>query len=170
MAPVGSVLAALPCVVAATWGDGVLRGAAALGAAAGGTIAAGGAEGGTAAAGAGGAARFARGATVSAVPDLATPPCPRHAPRPAFELAPSLHVTVAAAPAVASAADGALFADPAVADLSTPPCPRHAPRPPAAVVPSLQVTVAAVAWTSPAESKPAMTSAEAMLRLFMFSS
>src|SRR5262245_26745084 len=102
--------------------------------------------------------------------DLSTPPWPRHAPRPAFDLAPSLHVTVAIAPAGSSAAVGSLFADPAVADLSTPPCPRHAPRPPVADVPSLQVTVAVAAWTSPAESTPAMNSPEATLRLFMLSS
>src|SRR5262249_60791131 len=81
------------------------------------------------------------GALGGAPPVLSTPPCPRHAPRPAFgQELPSLHVTGPPALASCSSAGAAAFgALPPV--LSTPPCPWQAPRPPMAVVPSLHRTV-----------------------------
>src|SRR5262249_36868523 len=108
---------------------------------------------------------------LSAVPALAMPPCPRQAPRPPFEVAPSLQVTVLADPSDSRPVVGALVAEPAVADLSTPPCPRQAPRPPAALVPSLQVTVAPVAARArPPENIVATNSAEVTRSIRIYSS
>jgi hypothetical protein len=98
----------------------------------------------------------AAGAAAAAVPaDLFTPPWPLQAPRPPFDVVPSLQVTVVpeldvvpealdAAGALAAAGASAGAALPEEADLFTPPCPLQAPRPPFDVVPSLQVTVVAV--------------------------
>src|SRR5262249_60869368 len=123
IAPLGSAVAALACVDVATWAGGELGCAAALGAGDGAVArgGAGGDGGGAAAAGTGGAVRSARGGVgaLSAAPALATPPWPWHAPRPAFEVAPSLQVTVAAEPEGSAAAVGALAVEPALADLST---------------------------------------------------
>src|SRR5262249_59488423 len=89
MAPVGSVLAALPCVVVATWAGGVARDVV---------------EGIAPEGGTGGGVRDARGGGAEGVsPALAMPPCPRQAPRPPFEVVPSLHVTVVAAPSASGA-------------------------------------------------------------------
>ena len=80
--------------------------------------------------------------------DLSTPPCPLHAPFPAWLVVPSLQVTSAPSAGAAAALDpdeAALFDAgtlPADALLSTPPCPLHAPFPTWLVVPSLQVTSA----------------------------
>jgi hypothetical protein len=107
------------------------------------------------------AAAAAGAAVVVAVPAagafLFTPPCPLQAPRPPFDEAPSLQVTMpvlalvlvlvlaAAAGAAAAGAAGVIVVlPPPVADLLTPPCPLHAPRPPLDEVPSLQVTVVAL--------------------------
>src|SRR5262245_28377265 len=98
MAALGSGLAALPCVVVATWAGGgardVVEGIAP--------------EGGT-----GGGVRDARGGggAEGVSPALAMPPWPRQAPRPPFEVVPSLQVTVVAAPS----ASGARSASPALA-------------------------------------------------------
>src|SRR6516164_3305980 len=96
--------------------------------------------------GADGAAADA-GAAVDGWPEaedlvLSTPPCPWHAPRPPFDVVPSLQVTVVseAAAEVVDAA-GAAAVSLAALLLSTPPWPWHAPRPPFDVVPSLHVTV-----------------------------
>src|SRR6516165_6889776 len=101
MAPVGSVLAALWCVVSATCAGGV-------------ALARGDSEGGTPVGGTGGGVRDARGGAGMVSPAFAMPPCPRHAPRPPFEVAPSLQVTVVAAPSASGALSAALA-------LATPP-------------------------------------------------
>ena len=126
MAPVGSVFFAVPVLA-----DEVLLGDFAVGA------------------GAGAACALEDAGGVAGVVDFAaffsTPPWPLHAPLPALDVVPSLHVTVSSAPDEA----GADEADPDpddfvlawVAALSTPPCPLHAPEPPLEVDPSLQMTV-----------------------------
>src|SRR5215472_12186538 len=94
MAPVGSVLAALPCV-AATWAGGVARDVV---------------EGVAPEGGTGGGVRDARGGGGGAEgvsPALAMPPWPRQAPRPPFEVVPSLQVTVVAAPSASRACSAA---------------------------------------------------------------
>ena len=130
MAPVGSVFFAVPAladdvVLLGDFADGAGAGAACALEAAGGV------------AGVAGVADFAA--------FFSTPPWPLHAPLPALDVVPSLHVTVSSAPDEA----GADEADPDpddfvlawVAALSTPPCPLHAPEPPFEVDPSLQMTV-----------------------------
>jgi len=62
----------------------------------------------------------------------AIPPCPEHAPRPPFDVEPSVQATIALVD------DFGAFAA-AVAFASTPPCPEQAPRPVAVdVEPSVQ--------------------------------
>jgi len=95
------------------------------------------------------------GAAAAAAAPAFTPPWPEHAPRPAFDIDPSLQVTIAA-PVAAFAAAGAAIAGAAaaafvafgalaaLAAFATPPCPEHAPRPDVAlVVPSLHVVAVA---------------------------
>jgi hypothetical protein len=126
MAPVGSVFFAVPVLA-----DEVLLGDFAVGAGA----------------GAAGALEDAGG--VAGVVDFAaffsTPPWPLHAPLPALDVVPSLHVTVSSAPDGAGAGEADVDPDDFVlawvAALSTPPCPLHAPEPPFEVDPSLQMTV-----------------------------
>src|SRR5262249_26896124 len=199
MAPVGSVLAALPCVVVATWAGGVARdvveGIAPEGGTAGGVRDARGGGGGAEVVSPAlamppwprqaprppfevepslqvtvVAAPSASGA-LSAVPALAMPPCPRQAPRPPFEVEPSLQVTVLADPSDSRPVVGALVAEPPLARFPTPPAPRRAPRPPAALVPSLQVTVAPVAARAkPPENIVATNSAEVTRSIRIYSS
>jgi hypothetical protein len=120
MAPVGSVFFAVPVLAEVLLGD-FAAGAGAL----------------EAAGGVAGAADFAA--------FFSTPPWPLHAPLPALDVVPSLHVTVSSAPDEAGAdevdADPDDFVLAWVAALSTPPWPLHAPEPPFEVEPSLQMTV-----------------------------
>jgi hypothetical protein len=124
-------------------------------------------------------AAAAAGAAIAAVAaaPLLTPPWPEHAPRPPFDIDPSLHVTIAepavaalagAGAVMAEAAAGALLAFGAFAALAafaTPPWPEHAPRPEVAlVVPSLHVVAVACALAAPALSADAIAIAAAIAK------
>jgi len=120
----------------------------------------------------------AGGVTAAAAPAF-TPPWPEQAPRPPFDIEPSVQVTIAALVAAlagaAAAGAGAAAAVAAAAVLlafgafaalvafATPPCPEHAPRPDVAlVVPSLHVVAVACALAAPALSADAIAIAAAI--------
>jgi hypothetical protein len=120
IAPVGSLSSGLPEPPVAFDALLVLVGRTrSVGGAAAGAAA--GAAGGRAAGVAGGGAGAGAGMVVAAAaPAAATPPCFEHAPRPPFDIVPSVQVTIALVLAAFALALAAFFAA-AVAFLSTPP-------------------------------------------------